>query len=60
MRQVVIRGIDDRVLDRLKVHATRERKSLEQSLRDAAWRSARPGRLGREQPSEVAAVLPRF
>ena len=27
---------------------------------NAAWRSARLGRLGREQLSEIAAVLPRF
>jgi plasmid stability protein len=42
--QVVIRNIDDRVLERLKVRATAQRKSLEQSLRELLIEAARPSR----------------
>jgi antitoxin FitA len=42
--QVVIRNIDDRVLERLKVRATAQRKSLEQSLRELLTEAARPSR----------------
>lgn len=44
MGQVVIRNIDDRVLDRLKLRAAAQRKSLEQSLRDLLTDAAKPGR----------------
>ena len=44
MGQVVIRNIDDRVLERLKVRATAQRKSLEQSLRELLTEAARPSR----------------
>jgi plasmid stability protein len=44
MGQVVIRNIDDRVLDRLKLRAAAQRKSLEQSLRDLLTDAARPSR----------------
>lgn len=41
MGQVVIRNLDDRVLETLKARAAAQQKSLEQSLReiltDAAW-----------------------
>jgi antitoxin FitA len=42
--QVVIRNIDDQVLDRLKARATAQRKSLEQSLRDLLTEAAKPSR----------------
>ena len=44
MGQVVIRNIDDRVLERLKVRAMAQRKSLEQSLRKLLTEAARPSR----------------
>ena len=44
MGQVLIRNIDDRVLERLKTRAAAERKSLEQSLRDLLADAARPRR----------------
>jgi antitoxin FitA len=42
--QVVIRNIDDRVLERLKARAKAQHKSLEQSLRDQLTEVAKPGR----------------
>jgi antitoxin FitA len=42
--QVVIRNIDDLVLDRLKARARAQRKSLEQSLRDLLTEAANPSR----------------
>ena len=44
MGQVVIRNIDDRVLERLKAGAMAQRKSLEQSLRDLLTEAAKPSR----------------
>src|SRR5262249_20307314 len=44
MGQVVIRNIDDQVLQRLKERAAAERKSLEQSLREILTQAARPSR----------------
>jgi antitoxin FitA len=44
MAQVVIRNIDDRVLERLKARAASQRKSLEQSLRELLIEAAKPGR----------------
>lgn len=44
MGQVVIRHIDDRVIERLKARAAAQRKSLEQSLRDLLTEAARPSR----------------
>lgn len=46
MGQVVIRNIDDRILDRLKLRAAGQRKSLEQSLRDLLTDAAKPSRVG--------------
>lgn len=45
MGQVVIRNLDDRVLDRLRARAAAQRKSLEQSLRDLLTEAARPDRV---------------
>jgi len=42
--QVIIRNIDDRVLERLKVRAMAQRKSLEQSLRELLNETAKPSR----------------
>jgi plasmid stability protein len=42
--QVIIRSVDDRVLERLKAHAAAQRKSLEQSLRDLLTEAASPSR----------------
>jgi antitoxin FitA len=42
--QVVIRNLDDRVLDRLKARAKAQHKSLEQLLRDLLAEAANPSR----------------
>ena len=42
MGQVVIRNIEDRVLERLKGRAASQHKSLEQSLRDLLTEAAKP------------------
>jgi plasmid stability protein len=42
--QVIIRNIDDRVLERLRVRAMAQRKSLEQSLRELLNETAKPSR----------------
>ena len=44
MAQVVIRNIDDDVVERLKVRAAAEKKSLEQKLRDVLTEAAKPSR----------------
>ncbi len=44
MGQVLIRNIDDKVLERLKRRATTQQKSLEQSLRDVLTETDRPSR----------------
>lgn len=44
MGQVVIRNIDDRVIETLKTKAAAQRKSLEQSLRELLTEAARPSR----------------
>jgi plasmid stability protein len=44
MGQVVIRNIDDQVLDRLKARAAEQHKSLEQSLRELLAEAAKPSR----------------
>ena len=61
MGQVVIRNIDDRVVERLKLKAAAERKSLEQCLREVLTRAAQPSRaeLLAELERIRAAVPPR-
>ena len=54
MGQVVIRNIDDRVIERLRARAVANRKSLEQSLRELLTDAARPSR------SELIAELERI
>ena len=44
MGQVVIRNIDDGVLERLKARAADQHKSLEQSLRELLAEAAQPSR----------------
>ena len=44
MAQVVIRNLDESVVERLKAHAAAEQKSLEQKLRDILTEAARPSR----------------
>jgi plasmid stability protein len=44
MGHVVIRNVDDRVLERLRARAMAQRKSLEQSLRDPLTEAAKPSR----------------
>ena len=44
MGQVVIRNIDDRVIERLRTRAAAHRKSLEQSLRELLTEAAKPSR----------------
>jgi plasmid stability protein len=45
MGQVVIRNIDDHVIERLKARAAAQRKSLEQCLRELLTDAARPSRV---------------
>jgi plasmid stability protein len=54
MGQVVIRNIDDRVIERLRARAVANRKSLEQSLRELLTEAARPSR------AELVAELERI
>ena len=42
--QVIIRNIDDRVVERLKARPMAQRKFLEQSLRDLLTEAAKPSR----------------
>ena len=44
MGQVVIRNIDDQILERLKLRAASEHKSLEQCLREVLAEAAQPSR----------------
>ena len=44
MSQVVIRNIDDQVIERLKQRAMAARKSLEQCLREVLTEAAKPTR----------------
>jgi plasmid stability protein len=44
MGQVVIRNIDNGVLERLKARAAEQHKSLEQSLRELLAEAAKPSR----------------
>jgi antitoxin FitA len=44
MGQVVIRNIDDGVIERLKARAIAQHKSLEQSLREVLTAAAQPNR----------------
>jgi plasmid stability protein len=44
MAQVVIRNLDEAIVERLKARAAAERKSLEQKLRDILTEAARPSR----------------
>lgn len=44
MGQVLIRNLDDGVIERLKQRAAAEDKSLEQSLREVLTEAAKPGR----------------
>ena len=44
MAQVVIRNIEDRVIERLKLRAAAQHKSLEQCLREVLTEAARPNR----------------
>jgi len=52
--QVIIRNVDDRVLERLKARAAAQRKSLEQSLRDLLTEAAKPSRA--EMLAELARI----
>jgi plasmid stability protein len=54
MGQVIIRNIDDRVLERLKGRAVARHTSLEQSLRDILTEAARPS------PEELLAIAERI
>lgn len=54
MGQVVIRNIDDRVIERLRARAVANKKSLEQSLRELLTEAARPSR------AELVAELERI
>ena len=43
MAQVIVRNLDDGVVERLKRRAARQHISLEQSLRDILTEAAKPG-----------------
>jgi antitoxin FitA len=59
MAQVLIRNIDEQVLDRLKARAAAERKSLEQKLRDILAEAAEPSRAERlEEMRRIRAMSP--
>lgn len=59
MAQVIIRNIDDQVLERLKQRASERKVSLEQSLRDILAEAARPSREERIQRlREIRAMTP--
>lgn len=54
MAQVVVRNIEDRVLERLKERAASQHKSLEQSLRELMTEAAKPN------PAELLALAERI
>ena len=60
MGQVVIRNIDDRVLERLKARARAQQKSLEQSLRDLLSDAVQPDRAALVREAErIRSMTPR-
>lgn len=59
MAQVLIRNIDERVMERLRARALTERKSLEQKLRDILAEAAKPSRAERlEEMRRIRAMSP--
>jgi plasmid stability protein len=59
MAQVLIRNIDEQVMERLKARAAAERKSLEQKLRDILAEAAKPSRAERlEEMRRIRAMSP--
>jgi len=44
MGQIIVRNLDDAVIERLRQKAKREKTSLEQTVRDALTKAARPSR----------------
>ena len=59
MAQVVIRNLDDDVVERLKARAAAERKSLEQKLRDVLTDAAKPSRAERlDRLRRIQALTP--
>lgn len=59
MAQVLIRNIDEQVIERLKARAAAERKSLEQKLRDILAEAAKPSRTERlEEMRRIRAMSP--
>ena len=57
--QVLIRNIDEQVIERLKARAAAERKSLEQKLRDILAEAAKPSRTERlEEMRRIRALSP--
>jgi antitoxin FitA len=44
MGQVIVRNLDDQVVERLKAKAAEQHKSLEQSLREILTAAAKPSR----------------
>jgi antitoxin FitA len=59
MGQILIRNIDDKVLERLKRRAAMQQKSLEQSLRDVLAETARPSRAELlAEADRIAAMTP--
>jgi antitoxin FitA len=59
MAQVLIRNVDDDVIERLKVKAAAEKKSLDQKLRDILADAARPSRAERvEEMRRIRSMSP--
>jgi plasmid stability protein len=44
MGQIIVRNLDDAVIERLKAKAKRDKTSLEQTVRDVLNRAVRPSR----------------
>lgn len=60
MGQVIIRNIDERLVERLKARAAAQHKSLEQSLRELLAEAARPSRAELLAEAErIRAMTPR-
>jgi plasmid stability protein len=57
MAQVLIRNIDEQVMERLKARAAERRQSLEQTLRDILTEAAKPSRQGLLDELEACRAL---
>lgn len=59
MPQVLIRNIDERVMERLRARAAERRQSLEQTLREVLAEAAKPSRAERiDEMRRIRAMSP--